>query len=123
MAFTEAERVSIRKWMGYPALYLSVDARFESAITSIQSLADGGSRPDNSTELAVRGYLAKLAAYEARWVDMLETFEAATVDEVKVDAARAQLAMQAAMRLYVGFIADVMDLAPRRDVLTPKFIG
>jgi hypothetical protein len=120
MAFTETERVQIRRWLGFPALYIQADPRLESAITTIQSTAEGGGRPDNSTELAVRGYLATLATYEARWTDMREAFEASKTDDLVTDHARAQMMLERSMRLYVGYIADTMDISPRRDVFTPK---
>lgn len=120
MAFTEAERVQLRRWLGFPALYQQADPRLESAITAVQSVGDGGSRPDNTTEVAVRGYLTTLAAYETRWADMRDAFEASRTGDIVTDHARAQAMLERSMRLYIGFIADVVDIAPRRDVLTPK---
>ena len=61
MAWAEADRAVIRHYLGFSALFLQADPRLEAAIGAVQSLADGGTRPDNSTELQIRGWLAKLA--------------------------------------------------------------
>lgn len=120
MAFTETERVQIRRWLGFPALFLQQNPRLESAMTAVQSIADGGARPDSTTEVAIRGYLATLATYEARWADMREAFEASKTDELVTDHARAQMMLERTMRIYVGHIGDALDTSPARDVFTPK---
>lgn len=117
--FTEAERVKVRRWLGYPPLFLQQNPRLESAMTAVQSEADGGARPDDASEVAIRGYLAKLDTYEARWLDMLEAFEASKTDELVTDHVRAQLAIQQVMRIYIGHISDALNTPPARDVLSP----
>ena len=54
MAFTEFERDEIRTYLGFPRLYISANPFLESAMTTIQSVADHGSAPDSSIENAVR---------------------------------------------------------------------
>lgn len=52
MAFTNAQKVQIRKWLGYPTLFRLEDVRLESAITVV------GNDPDAQAEAEV--ILAKL---------------------------------------------------------------
>lgn len=98
---------------------LSTDPSLESSITAVQSTVDGGSRPDNSSEIAVLSYLASLALLNTKLDELaIEEIEADTVDEVKIDAARGSLAVRSRMRVYVGHLADVLAIAPRRDTLS-----
>jgi hypothetical protein len=121
VAFTEAHRVQIRRWLGYSTLYLSADPSLEQNITAVQAVADGGSKPDASSELAVRSYLDSLEKLNLKLDELaIEEIEADTVDEVKIDAARGSLAVRSRMRLYVGHISDVLSVRPRRDVLSPS---
>jgi hypothetical protein len=52
--FSELDRSYIRKYVGYGAVYVQAEPRLETAITTIQSQADGGSRPDSSEENAIK---------------------------------------------------------------------
>ena len=58
MAWTEADRVAIRSYLGFADLFLQADPRLESAITSLQARVEGGTRPDVSAEAQVRRWLA-----------------------------------------------------------------
>lgn len=60
MAFTEANRDQIRTYLGFPKLYISANPFLESAITAIQTVAEGGSQPDASIENAVLAALTQL---------------------------------------------------------------
>jgi hypothetical protein len=62
VAFTETDRTWIRKYVGYAAIFLQAEPRLENAITACQSVADGGSRPDASTENYIKGILYGVAA-------------------------------------------------------------
>lgn len=50
MSFNETDRTWIRHFAGFSAIFGQADPRLESAITAIQSVSDGGSRPDSSGE-------------------------------------------------------------------------
>lgn len=62
MAYAEVDRTWIRKFVGYGAIFLQAEPRLENAITATQSVADGGGRPDSSTENYVKGILYGFAA-------------------------------------------------------------
>ena len=57
MAYLEADRVNIRKYLGFGAIFLQADPRLEAAITATQSVADQGARPDSSTENYIKGLI------------------------------------------------------------------
>jgi hypothetical protein len=56
------DRVYVRRYVGYGAIFLQAEPRLENAITATQSVADGGSRPDASTENNIKGMLYGVAA-------------------------------------------------------------
>jgi len=62
MAYSETDRSWIRKYVGYGAIFLQAEPRLENAITATQSQADGGVRPDASTENYVKGLIYGFAA-------------------------------------------------------------
>jgi hypothetical protein len=62
MAFSEADRVWIRHFMGFAAIFVQADLRLENSIQAIQSQADGGVRPDSSSENYVKGCVYGVAA-------------------------------------------------------------
>ena len=70
-------------------LGVALDPRLELAITSVQSKPDGGVRPDSSTELLIRGWLAQLARLERRFEELWDEAEALKLDSLGVDPYRA----------------------------------
>ncbi len=118
MAFTETERVQIRRWLGFPAIFQQADPILESAITAVQSTADGGARPDNSTELAIRGYLTELGTLETKWKDLYDQMQAFKLNNLTVDPLRGLAGIRQLGRQYVGHIADALSTKPRRDVFS-----
>ncbi len=118
MAFTEAERVDIRKYLGFPALFQQANPRLEFAMTAVQSTADGGIRPDGSTEALIRKTLGKLATLEDSLEALWTQAQALTVDELKIDPARGMMVLRAEGRRLVGIIAVVLNTVPRIDVFS-----
>lgn len=62
MAFSETDRTWIRRYVGYGAIFIQAEPRLENAITATQSVADGGARPDASTENNIKGLVYGFAA-------------------------------------------------------------
>ena len=60
--YLEQDRVWVRRYVGFGAIYLMAEPRLESAISATQSIADGGSRPDSSTENFIKAQLYGSAA-------------------------------------------------------------
>lgn len=118
MAFTEADRVQIRKYLGAAGIFLQAWPRLENAITAVQSVADGGTRPDNSTEVDVKAIVAKLQEVDCQLDQLDSVYMAATVDELKVDPFRAQIALRTRGRMLVTRLATHFDTRPLRDVFS-----
>lgn len=123
--FTESDRVKIRRWLGFSAIFLQADPRLEAAISAVQATADGGTRPDDSSVLAVLSYLTKLDGIESQWMQLTTEggMQAGKVDELGVDPLRGLQGLKQVGRMYVGYIADVFDTRPRRDVFSPARIN
>lgn len=60
--YSELDRTYVRKYVGFGAIFLQAEPRLENAITATQSVADGGARPDASTENYVKGIVYGTAA-------------------------------------------------------------
>lgn len=118
MAFSEADRVQIRRWLGTSAMYASYDPILENAITAAQAISDGGARPDSSTELAAKGWLTELATIETKWKDLYDTMLAHKIDESTVDAVRGLAGLKQIGRMYVGFLSDALSTPVKRDVFS-----
>lgn len=118
MSFAESDRVQIRRWLGYSAMYASRDPLLENAITAAQSTADGGSRPDASTETAIKAWLTQLATIETRWQSLYDEMEAHKVDELVVDPVRALAGLKQIGRMYVGNLSDALSTPVKRDVFS-----
>jgi hypothetical protein len=119
MAWTEADRVAIRSYLGFADLFLQADPRLESAITSVQSRTDGGTRPDGSAEAHIRRWLAQLARIETRLEEIWEEAEAGKIDELGVDAYRGMALLRSEGRRLVGRLARALATAPVADAFAP----
>lgn len=119
MAFTEAERVQIRKYLGFAAIYLQAQPLLENAITAVQSIAEGGSRPDSSTEDEIRRTLVKLQAVDTK-LDELDCLGTVSVNKIVMDPIRARLAIAMQGRVLVGRLAYQLAInGPIHDVFSP----
>lgn len=118
MAFTEADRVQIRRWLGYSPMYASYDPTLENAILAAQASSDGGARPDASTETALRGYLTQLAGIETNRLALLEEMQAFKLSDLTVDPVRALAGLSQVGRMYVGFLSDALSTPIKRDVFS-----
>jgi hypothetical protein len=117
MAYTEANRVQIRKYLGAGSVYLQLFPKLENAITATQSIADGGVRPDNSTETEVLSYVTKLQTIEVR-LEELQIQMAVTQagkDEVTLNNAQGVSLLRKEGRRMVGVISRMLACAPVFD--------
>lgn len=116
MAFLEADRVQIRIYVGYSATFLQADPRLESAITYCQSTSDGGSRPDNSTELAIRQVIAQLQSVDQQITNLQPLYGALGVGTIKIDVARQNAMLRKDGRALVHRLCRFFDVAPYSDI-------
>lgn len=120
MAFTEAERVKIRRYLGYSRRYVSSDPRLESAITTIQSTADGGSFPDSTSEAEIRTILAALATVETQLDECSAAAMALRDGDSEIDFGYRFQVARTRGRMLVGSLSDVLEISPIRDIFSPK---
>lgn len=117
MAYTSAQRVQIRRYMGVAPNRNQGDD-LDALVTSTQSVADGGVMPDNQTELYVVGLLTQLATLQTNISNLWEQMQADSVDKLRVDPVRALMALRSDGRRLVGDLAVVLDFAPKRDAFS-----
>jgi len=118
MAFTEAEKVQLRRWAGRPPIGVAYDSIFEGAIRSVEGLSDGG-----ATVAAVRGWLGELAAIETQWKTLYEQAQVNMAGKTTLDVARGVATLARIGRMYVGNICDALYTKPARDVFCPPEYG
>ncbi len=109
MAFTEADRVLIRQYVGWTAIFQVAQPLLESAITTIQSVADGGIRIDNSTELLVKSLLAQLQKVDEQLLEF-GCLGTVSVNKVAMDNVRARMVVMQWGRVLVGRLCTVLSL-------------
>jgi hypothetical protein len=117
MAFTEAERVKIRLWMGY--VYAVDYPSRDALITRILSVADGGLMPDSSTETLARSILTELDDLETQRKGLRATADAGDVDELRTDAPRGGLYLRQEGRILVKRLARLLGDTPLYDAFGP----
>lgn len=121
MAFTEYDRVQIRLYMGASAIFAQLWPALENAIRLVQSNADGGDRPDDSTEILVKSIIAGLQAADARILDLQCTIESGKVDELAVDPVRGTLLVRSNARALVGRLSNTLGMrGPLADVFSAR---
>ncbi|HEY2517080.1 MAG TPA: hypothetical protein VGI39_39680 [Polyangiaceae bacterium] len=137
MAFVEADRVQIRKYLGFASIYLTQDPRLESAITALQSQADHGTQPTSDAETEVKALLYGAPAGTASngavlpprngltWIayqieqKMVAQQGAGAVASLRLDSARNVGLLRSIGRQLVHQLSTMLDTVPRRDVFGP----
>ena len=121
-AFTEIQKVEIRKYMGAGSIYLQQFPKLENAITAVQAVADGGTRPDSATQNSIVSYLTKLATIETK----LEALQCqvqvvnAGEDEVKLNVAQGIFLLHKEGKRMIGIIARTLACAPVWDFFSSQ---
>lgn len=130
MAYTEADRVQIRHFMGGGALFHGLYPLLESAMVTTQSIADGGSQVDSSTETAIKATVTSCITLETQLANLWSKMLAGTVDEIKIDPPRAMAALRmegrrlsGSLARYLGFNAALSDVWSAATPHVPPVIG
>jgi hypothetical protein len=109
MAFTNAEKTRLRRYLGFSELYRQVETRLESQLDALPT-----NNPDAETQ--VRALLAKVDAVDTKIQSAgLENLDAAKVKDVVLLGAEQLRALRAQGRMLIRQIAITFDLEPRRD--------
>lgn len=145
MAFSEQDRVYIRRYLGFSAIFLQADPRLEAAVTAVQSETDGGSRPDANTENEIKGLIYGTVAQGGNAVTlgpaaqnvqfaMPATHGLIAIDqllatmwpiafavnadggEARIDTYRAMIQLRTEGRRLVHRMAKMLATLPRSDV-------
>lgn len=119
MAYTEADKAKIKRWLGYQPLY---NPELDAAIRATSSTGDGGSMPDSSVETEVKLWVTELEDLRTKIKALRSQSQVAGVGrgEATLDTIRGIASMAMEGRVYVGFIADALGVRPVRDVFTPS---
>lgn len=125
-AWTEAQRVSVRKWLGYGNIFLQADARLETALNAVLATTDGGTRPDSSAQTAIIGYITFLdQTLEPQMQGLVPSFQVKSADgdqkgsAVELDAIRGLIGLNKLGRMYVRLICYSLGFTrPLRDVFS-----
>jgi hypothetical protein len=115
MAFTEAQRVKIRRYLGAPAVYLDCEPLLENAMSAVEL------KPDSQAEALV--LLAALDTLDAKLlaVGCLDTVQ---VGNIQMDAIRALAYVRGTARIYAGRLAVLFGLnGPIRDAFSQQEVG
>lgn len=145
--FSETDRVWARHFLGYAGQFVQADLRCENALTGIQSISDGGSRPDSSSEAYIKACIYGFAAstgvggvtvgptpqdvtfsypaqrgliqIEAQIAQLDAMLGASEVDgDIKVNPARETARLRMEGRRVVTAMATMLGVTPRRDVFS-----
>lgn len=112
MAFTDANKVQIRRWMGGSFLFINIDERLEASMRTVEALPDSGA----TEAYIVSTLLVILDSVDVQLQALHAKFLALDADEVKLDAVRAMGALRSEGRRYsqqlahsLGFNAVLRD--------------
>lgn len=108
--WTTAERVKLRVYLGAGNIFLQRYPRVESALDAIRAVADGGTQPDDAAQTEIRGYLTRLAVYEATIDDLLTTPDVNKAEEVTIDAARGLVTVRMQAKSLCARIAHMLGM-------------
>lgn len=122
-AWTELEKVNIRRYLGVSNTFVQFDPAVEQAIVAALATADGGNQPDSTLQTVIQSTLTDLETLEADQKALWKQASASKIDELIVDPARALFLLRAEGRRLVGYLSDHLNVRPRRDVFSAKAPG
>jgi hypothetical protein len=106
MAFTNAEKASIRNFLGWNARWVQFDSALERAFAFVESASDGG---DTSSEDLARSLLASITSIQTEIDGTHPRFKATQVGTIKLNPAEvAQLVDRG--ESYIGQLARVFGV-------------
>lgn len=115
--WTEAEKASIRAYLGFPNLFHQQEPRLENAINSVQTVSDGGALDNDATQARMRVALAQLDAVDAKLSALqcsYQVLEAGT-DKVRLDSIRAAWQLRQDGKRIISQLAIPLGTRPVRD--------
>lgn len=108
MAFSEAEKASIRKYLGWTARYHQTDSRLEQAMYGVGDLAD--------TVTLVQGLLTKLDGIETSIAACYGRLKAAKVGAIELPGMGELAALRSEGARFSGQLAATLGVGVRHNV-------
>lgn len=109
MAFTNAEKTKIRRYLGFSELDRQIDMRLESQLVALPV-----NNPD--AEADVRTVLGLLAQIDAKIMSAaLTRLDATRVENIELLGPAQLVALRAQGRMLIGQIGITFDVLPLRD--------
>lgn len=119
MAFTELERIKIRKYLGAPEIYLDAEPLLENAMNAVQSPP----KATTANEDAVRALLVQLDTLDAKLLEV-GCLSNVKVGNIEMDAIRGLYYVRQIARTYAGRLAVLFGLnGPIRDAFGSQPVG
>lgn len=122
-AWTETERARIRHLMGRAPIFRDQDPLLESAMDAVLAVADGGSQPDNATQVMIQGWLTEITDLETRMKGLRSQLVALQLGTLQIDPLRALMALRMEARRFVHSIASILSTKPLHDVFSTGDYG
>jgi len=115
--YTESEKVKIRLYLGFSAVFLQENPALENAMTNTLSIADGGSRPDSSTQTAIIAVLDRLDNLETKIQCLLDQVSVSVVDGITMNAGYGINILHREGRRLVTQLSTLLGLrGPKKDI-------
>jgi hypothetical protein len=121
--FTEPQKVLVRHFMGFAGIFKQADPRLENAMLAICATADGGSQPDDSSQLQALAIVMDLQEIECVLKSMWKSMLVMQAGTNKIDTLRGMAGMRAEGRRVVNGLAAVLGTSPRRDIFSAATIN
>lgn len=115
---SEANKTQIRSVLGASRLFVQLWAQLENAMNAVESVANGGTQPDDSAVVLIQSYLSQITCIDNSIINLYgqaAVLEAGS-DKVRLDAYRGLAMLKSEGRRCIGRIADTLSCRPLRDV-------
>ena len=117
--WSQQERAWWRHFLGFAAIFKQADPRLEDALTAIQSISDGGSQPDSTSEDYGRVLIQQALTVEASLQNLWVQMQVGSSDgKTKIDAARGMQGLRMEGRRIVNGLSAIISTNPRRDIFS-----
>jgi hypothetical protein len=120
MAFNESQRVKIRSYLGAASIYLQAYPKLENALTAVQSVADGGTRPDSSTEDLILAAIVTIEGIETKIENLYNQLIVLDAEGIKLDATKAIHVLKSEGRRHIARICNAIGTSPLYDYFSPR---
>ncbi|MDI1431411.1 hypothetical protein [Polyangium sorediatum] len=116
MAWSDAERITMHRLLGYSPRQIAGDDVLDGALTAVQSAADGGVMPSPAPGDELCRLMGEVVEIEGKIKEKWDPILAAAVGNLRVDAVRGMMALYMDGRhLVVGQIAALIRVGLFRD--------